>query len=282
MEYVTSHESINNSDNLKSLESVDLSRYPLHRAGSPELIQIIRQARHQLKETGCAILPGFLTEAATALMTSEAAALSPEAFHKKVNGNAYLTAEDMSLPITHPNRMKEDTCVGVIAYDQIPAHHALRQLYENDVLMEFIALILGESRLYRYADPLGALNIAVMSEGEYLRWHFDQTDFVTSIALQSSVAGGDFEYVPFIRSRTEENIKDVRDVLLGARERVVHVPMTPGTLMLFEGRQSLHRVTAVEGSVDRLVALLAYDTKPGVTSTPHLQEMRYGRSYGVR
>ena len=60
-------------------------------------------------------------------------------------------------------------------------------------------------RLYRYADPMGALNLAVMGEGERLHWHFDQTDFVTSIALRPSEAGGDFEYVPLIRSAIDEN-----------------------------------------------------------------------------
>ena len=53
--------------------------------------------------------------------------------------------------------------------------------------------------------------------------------------------------------------------------------MTPGTLLLFEGRYSLHRVTPVGGETARLVALLAYDTKPGTTSSDLLRLVRYGR-----
>jgi hypothetical protein len=53
--------------------------------------------------------------------------------------------------------------------------------------------------------------------------------------------------------------------------------MTPGTLMLFNGRWSLHRVSRVTGPVPRHVALLAYATKPGTDSNDELKLGRYGR-----
>ena len=56
------------------------------------------------------------------------------------------------------------------------------------------------------------------------------------------------------------------------------MPMEPGTLMLFEGRRCLHRVTPIEGGTPRLVALLAYDTKPGTCSSELLRLVRYGRA----
>ena len=58
---------------------------------------------------------------------------------------------------------------------------------------------------------------------------------------------------------------------------VVTVPMTPGTLMLFEGRHSIHRVTPIEGSTPRYVGLFGYDRKPGTCSSELLREIRYGR-----
>ncbi len=56
--------------------------------------------------------------------------------------------------------------------------------------------VLDRGPIYRYADPFGALNLAVMAEGDELQWHFDQTDFVVSLAVQAADAGGDFEVVP--------------------------------------------------------------------------------------
>jgi hypothetical protein len=58
---------------------------------------------------------------------------------------------------------------------------------------------------------------------------------------------------------------------------VASVPMRAGTLMVFEGRYSMHRVTPIHGRVPRDVALLAHDTKPDTDSSELLELVRYGR-----
>jgi hypothetical protein len=166
----------------------------------------------------------------------------------------------------------------VVAYDQFPKDSVIRALYEWEPLMEFVARVLGEKQLYRYADPFGALNLAVMRDGHELGWHFDQTDFVVSIALQPSLEGGHFENVPRIRSMGNDNAETVAAIRNGERNDLVRIePMTPGTLMVFNGRWSYHRVSKVHGAVARHVALLAYDTKPGTDSNNELKIGRYGR-----
>lgn len=89
-------------------------------------------------------------------------------------------------------------------------------------------------------------------------------------------AGGDFLYVPLVRSPDDENYEGVRKVL-SAETRPTRIPMTPGTLLLFEGRYSIHCVSPCRGRTPRLVALLAYDTKPGTCASELLQQSRYGR-----
>ncbi len=259
-------------------ELVNLSRYPITDLSSDAARELTRHCRRQLDESGACELPEFLTPAAVSMLVREGDALSPLAYHSVVTGTAYLEVPDPSWPADHPRRFFDQTSVGVIAYDQFPANSALRRLYESDVLMEFIAAALGKERLYRYADPMGALNLAVMGDGERLHWHYDQTDFVTSIALRASDRGGDFEYVPLIRSAADENYPRVKRLFEGSMEGVVRVPMHPGTLLLFEGRNSIHRVTPIHGPTTRLVALLAYDTKPGTRSSKVLQMARYGRA----
>ena len=99
---------------------------------------------------------------------------------------------------------------------------------------DVVGTILGRAPLYRYADPMGALNLAVMVAGDELGWHFDQTDFVVSIALQSSLRGGDFESANHVRDPGDERFDVVAGVLAGERPDLVEtVPMTPGTLMLY-------------------------------------------------
>ena len=117
-----------------------------------------------------------------------------------------------------------------------------------------------------------------MIEGEQLQWHFDQTDFVVSLAVQTAESGGEFEVAPRIRSADDERYDEVAAVLAGDRSNVVTLPMTPGTLLIFEGRHSLHRVSPISGTTLRHVGLLAYDTKPGRMGSDLLRADRYGRT----
>jgi hypothetical protein len=259
-------------------ELIDLVRYPILDLSSAAARKLTSVCRAQLDRTGACELPDFVKPEAVAMLAREGDALASLAYHSVVTGTPYLEVPDASLPADHPRKFFEPTSVGVVAYDQFPANSALRRLFEWDPLMEFVAAALKKDWLCRYADPMGALNLAVMGEGERLHWHYDQTDFVTSIALRPSEAGGDFEYVPLIRSATDENYPRVKRLLGGSKEGVVRVAMNPGTLLLFEGRNSIHRVTPVQGRTTRLVALLAYDTKPGIRSSKLLQMARYGRT----
>jgi len=259
-------------------ELVDLNRYPIGDLTSPGASELIAYCRDHLKSMGCCVLPGFVTAAATQKMAQEAQEIVPQTYWSTVEGNAYLEPEDKTLPLDNPRNMTEITKLGALAYDQIPTQHALRRLFEWDGLMAFLAACLEKERLFRYADPMGSLNVSVMKDGDYLRWHFDQTDFVTSIALQDAEVGGDFECVPLIRKPDAENYDRVRAVLQGDRTGVVKIEMQPGALVLFQGRYTIHRVTPIQGNTLRLVALLGYDTKPGVMSSEHLRYMRYGRT----
>jgi len=242
---------------------VDLDAYPILDLEAPAARALVARCREQLAATGAAELPGFVRPEATERMVKESDALVGTGHFAETRATVYLGIPEQGLPDGHPRgRIGGRSAVEAIAYDLVPPSHALRQLFEWDVLMRFVAAALGKEKLYRYADPLGALNVASMKDGDELQWHFDQTDFVVSIALRDAVRGGDFEYTPLVRSRDDERYDDVRRVLDGDRSLVRTIPMTPGTLLLFEGRNSMHRVTRIEGSPPRLVALLAYDTKP--------------------
>ena len=260
---------------------VDLERYPLFELESPRGRTVVREAREERAERGMAVLPGFLRADAIDGLRAECEGLAKLGHFSEVYGTPYIEVPPADLPEDHPRRMLQRTALTAVAYDLFPRDSALRALYESDVLMEFVRVLLERERLYRYADPFGALNLASMSDGDELHWHYDQTDFVVSIAIQSSVEGGDFEVVPLVRSESDERFDLVREVMRGnGGDAVATIPMTPGTLMVFEGRRSLHRVSPIRGARPRWVALLAYDTKPGTDSSPLLKRVRYGRLPG--
>ncbi len=240
--------------------------------------QTITQLREMFQRDGVVVLPDFISRDVVLRMVAETEEIIALAHRSESYKTAYLSAPDDSFPVGHPRRAVQSSAVEVIAYDHIPAGHVVRELYESEELMSFIASVLGQEKLYRYADPFGALNLAVMGEGDQLGWHFDMTDFVVSLALQPSQSGGEFENAQKLRTATNENYDGVQSVLSGNAHNCVRIePMHAGTLMIFNGRTSLHKVTPVEGSSLRIVALLAYDTKSGTDSSDELKLSRYGR-----
>jgi len=256
---------------------IDVRRYPIPDLEGAAMGDVLWWARAQLRDTGACEVPGFVTPRGLAALRADAESLATGAYRSEGIGTAYLEVPDFALPADHPRRYLGKAAVGVVAYDMFPLDSPLRRLYEWDPFMRFIEAVLQRGTLYRYADPLGALNLAVMGDGDELQWHFDQTDFVVSLALRDAASGGDFEVAPRIRSATDERYDAVGRVLTGDRTAVVRLPMTPGTLLIFAGRYSLHRVSPIHGDVTRLVGLLAYDTQPGTCSTELLRLARYGR-----
>jgi hypothetical protein len=85
----------------------------------------------------------------------------------------------------HPRVTWAHTRLTAVAYDRFPPGSALRMLYESDALLAFLSRALG-FEVFRYDDPLGGLNLAAMYDGDRLAWHYDQTDFVVSLAVQES------------------------------------------------------------------------------------------------
>src|SRR5205085_7043704 len=166
-------------------------------------------------------IPDFVTPDVIAAMVDECDALATEAFHQDVQGTPYLELPADGWPAGHPRVTWARSSVHTIGYDQFPSTSAIRRLYEDDDFLEFLSEVLERAPLYRYADPIGALNVAVMVEGDVLDWHFDQTDFVVSLAIQSSEQGGDFENAANLRSESEENYDGVAAVLRGGQEPVV-------------------------------------------------------------
>lgn len=256
---------------------INLSRYPLTQPDSPVLAERIAELRTSLARIGAAEAPQFLSTGGLARCIADAEALAPRHYKSVGAGTAYLEEPGAQWAADHPRATRGRYSVGVVAYDQFPDDSPVRCFYEWAPVIAFVSAVLERAPLYRYADPLGALNLAVMGDGDELQWHYDQTDFVVSLALRDAQSGGDFEVAPKLRSDADENYPGVARVLAGERDAVTRLPMTPGTLLIFAGRHSLHRVSPIAGSIERLVALLGYDTKQSTKSTPHLQRKRYGR-----
>ena len=108
-------------------------------------------------------------------------------------------------------------------------------------------------------------------------WHFDRTHFIVSLLVQAPELGGVFEYAPYIRTEADEHYEKVRNLLDGGDENTVALDLRPGDLQLFEGRYSMHRVTAPDRDMWRFIALLSYCEEPGVIGDAKMQKHLFGR-----
>jgi hypothetical protein len=257
---------------------VDLERYPIDRMESPAGQDLLARCQRELAAVGASDLEGFIRPASVASVAEWAMAAMPDAYRTDTEHNVYFTADDPGLPAADPCRIWVRSAKGGLAYDQIPSGSPLRVAYESDELTAFVGAALGRQTLYRHADQLGALNVMYYAQDDELGWHFDGADSVVVLMLQSPQAGGQFEYVPMLRSAEDENPEGMRRLLQGERSGLRVMSGAAGTLVLFRGHFSPHRVTPVAGSRPRINAVLSYASTPNAQLSDYSKQLFYGRT----
>lgn len=258
---------------------INTQKYPLDRLSSSEAHSLIDESRNKLQQDGTCIFPEFVCTEALSKMVKQAG----EILHLSYPGPTEVTpyffnyrlGEGQDLPENHPLLRKGKRCLSQVAADLIPQAYLLRQLYEDEMMVNFLGAILDQP-VYRNQDPYQSLNISVMNQGGCQQWHFDSGNMVTTLLLQEPEGGGEFEYAPAIRSETDENFEAVQSVLDGDRDQVKRVQLRAGTLSLFRGHYSMHRVTEVVGQKQRIQAILGYTSKPDLFGNKESSILHYG------
>ena len=261
------------------LDLIDTDRYPLHALDSERGQALVATIRDELAECGAASLSGFIRRDALEEMVQEARELAPRAFGGPTSVSPYFFNYDIGGPDVdenHPTRREGKRQLGQVAYDLIPEQSWLARLYHSDLLTGLVARIEKKPTLTRLADRYQSLNISVMEEGGCQQWHFDRGHLVTTLLLQAAQTGGVFEYVHQLRSEDDENFAEVTRVLDGDRTRVREIDIEPGTLNLFRGHYSMHRVTEVQGARQRLQTIFAFADAPETHGNLKSSILHYG------
>lgn len=267
---------MNNNDN--ALDLINKQLYPLHRPESTTYKTLVERCRDELATQSACLLRGFVTKEATENMVTEVDRVSSDAYPCRVTHNIFLEENDDKFSSEHPRRRPQSTELDSVAFDQISHKDGLHQLYSWDPLLFFIASVLNKESYYRMADPLGALTVNVMHQGQNHGWHFDEAEVTTTLMLQAPEAGGIFQYAPNVRPEQSSSYEILEQVLSGRYPGIRTLKVDPGTLILFEGYRSMHQVTRVEGKVTRYVATLCYKDQPAVYNSPEVHKLFYGRT----
>ena len=256
---------------------LDLDRYPLDHPGSDAYGALVGRCRSALAAHGMFNLDGFVRAPAVARVAAELLPLSERvAYTHQRRHNVYFVDRVEGLSPDHPALRQFETVNHTLCDDQL-AGTAIHRIYEWQPLIDFIARVMDKPKLYAMADPLARMNVMDYRPGEALNWHFDRSQFTTTLLIQAAEAGGEFEYRSDLRSETDPNYEGVARMLRGEDPAVQVNPLAGGTLNVFKGRNTLHRVSTVRGSAKRLVAVFSYYDRPGVQFSREERLGFYGR-----
>ncbi|MEP1208982.1 MAG: 2OG-Fe(II) oxygenase [Rhizobiaceae bacterium] len=258
-------------------ELIDLDRYPLHRPESGDCLALVQNCRAQLAENGLFNLPGFLKPDIVQRAAGEMKpVLETAAFTHAREHNIYFKKSVEGLKDNHPALARFKTVNHTICADQMPGTLIMR-LYEWPEFARFLSAVMDKPTLYTMADPLARVNVMAYRDGEALNWHFDRSEFTTTLLLQAPDDGGVFEYAHDLRSDSDANYQGVAELLAGNLPTTL-MPLEAGTLNVFKGKNTAHRVTPVKSTRDRIIAVFSYYDSQGVMFSDEERIGFYGRT----
>ena len=251
---------------------IDTAPYPIQDA------TFAAQCRAELARSGALVLDGFFAPEVVEAVLEETGGRVAEAYFTADSHNVYLTPDDPDLPRDHPANRRVASSKGCLADDQIAESSPLRQIYNSPEFRDFLCATLDIDEIHPYADTLSSINVHFHLDGQELGWHFDNSSFAVTFLVQAPLDGGVFEYVPDLRDAAADDPDQaaVAAVLDGDTEPT-ELAITPGALVLFRGREALHRITPTRGERPRILVVFAYNDEREVRLCASAQRTFYGR-----
>lgn len=262
---------------------INLDRYPIEDTDSPVFKGLVGRLQKKLNQQQYVVLPDFIRPGARGRAIEQIEQVLPMANHNHSDRNCYLKREpDASLPQDHPRNIFLNASTWMLASDLLPPDSPLKTLYYWDQMKKLVAGIVGIDTLYDNEDPLQPVNALCYRNGDRSNWHFDSVNaFTMTLMLQAPEQGGSFEMHPNTRSDAESNYNQVKKVVSGDEEGIVEVGREEGSLCIFRGCNSLHRVSPVKGDRLRIMGVFVYENEPGITGDMEVNETVYGRKTAV-
>ena len=251
---------------------IDFNRFPLDDPNFRGL------CRHGLQSRGVLTMPGFVCKEAIEEMAREGRENQHLVYARTEQHTVYLSPVDDAFAADHPRNRLVTSSKGCITDDQIPDGSPLRVLYDAPAFRAFICDVLEQAEVFEYADPQSSINLHYAQTGQELGWHFDNSSFAITLMVQAPEQGGAFEYVRDVRDADTGGmgftmVGAVLDGDIPGQQLIAE----PGTLVLFRGRNSLHRVVPNQGERTRMLAVLAYNSEPDIALSEAARMTFYGR-----
>ncbi len=257
---------------------LNLDDYPLDQPSSPEYAALRARCRADLAQNGMFNLVGFMRPKPIADTLAYAMPkFETEAFRHERAHNIYFKKSIPDVPEDSPLYREFSTSNLTLCGDQV-GPTAVTRLYEWQPFVDFLADVMERTALFPMDDPLARLNVMGYFDGQGLNWHFDRSQFTTTLLLQAPEQGSTFQYRTNLRSAEDPNYAGVEKLVLGQDDAVQSLDAQAGTLNVFRGVNTPHCVTPAKGPRPRVVTVFTYYEIPGARFTPEEQLGFYGRT----
>ena len=240
---------------------VNLEEYPITEPGSSRAALVAKCRSNFLDDVLCE-LPGFLRPEAVEAVVASVESRRDRAHSSSRYRRAYKPYAPLqdNLPAWHSTLHRRHCAY--LAYDEFEPGSVLPALYQDERFIGFAAEVLGLAVLYPAADPLVAVCVTLHESGSEVGWHYDTQSFTVTAMFRPSDEGGIFEYVPQA-GPGDGNYERVPEVFDNDRTLVRTVSIKPGSIVLFRGDNTLHRVTPTKGETYRILSTFLYEETPG-------------------
>ncbi len=257
----------------KISEIVNLNNHPIIQSQ-----EYIKDCNAKLMDDSILQLDDFLTKKALLNIQKEAINLKKNAFYCSQKHTILLNKKKSKIPNNDPCNIEVISDKGCVPHDLIPKNSFLNILYKSKEFKNFIIKILEIKRIYPYRDNLSSINYNYYEKKQQLGWHFDNASFAITLMIQSSDSGGVFQYTNKGRDYENNYIdkKYILDVIKG-KNKVEKLNVKPGSLILFYGRNYLHRVTPVKSNKPRILVTLNYNLEKGIKLSENARRTFFGR-----
>ncbi len=251
---------------------IDLQCHPLGDA------TYATRCRSKFQNFSILVLKNFLRKDALVNLQAEASALQGKAFYCSQNHNVLLTEKNAPLGEDYACNMEVTSDKGCVPHDLIPHNSCLRTIYNSSLFQKFIESVVSIDKIHPYADTLSSINYNYYEENQQLGWHFDNASFAITLTIESPASGGDFQYVRDARKAEKNTVNNqLINSVLQNKHPIEKLQTEETMLVLFNGRNNLHRVTPVTSKKHRVLVTLNYNLEENIELSENARMTFFGR-----
>ena len=253
-------------------EIINTEKHPINNE------QYILNCNNKIKKNSILVLKNFLNKKCLDELIDEALKLEKKAFYCSQNHTILLNKPNNLNDSKDPLNFEVVSDKGCVPHDLLNENSKLNILYNSSLFKQFLKGVLNLNELYPYKDNLSSINYNYYQRFQQLGWHFDNASFAITLMIQSSESGGEFEYVNKGRDFNKGFIdKSFIKKILEKKIFPEKIDVDAGTLILFYGRNYLHRVTPVKSKKPRILVTLNYNEEEGIMLSENARLTFFGR-----